>query len=619
LLDDETRFHHGCHDAFEAQKLVGSHELRRRQRWVEGFILIMLPLAVLLLGPFQLFPPPGWVDAGMYLGYFLDYPRKLVEFGPNYHAIRLPFTLTGYLAHRILSPDFANYFLVFGFHYLALFSAYFAVRARHNSAVAISAVLFLTVNPLWIATVTQGYVDGPGMAFLFACLACLANRGGAIPVRTGAVLAGAAAGLAANCNVFAGLVTVFTALSWLIAEKTSWRDLGWTALYCLVGATLVTLGLGLASRLLGGPFFFFLVNVNFGRAALKGFGRYYRVPLGEWVPFAYRLALPVAFLALGLIFLRGRRELKAKAHLLAVGCGSLILTVVWFLTLDVAIGGATLQFGHYTSYFVPGQCLVFTGLVALLLPRDDVDGSLPRWPTIGAGLLVAGLVPLLVAPWLWAVEGASRPIYLFWFVLALLFAVAARLMRRRAVGLGLAILMFATVLAGTVNADTRRIFRVGPNPDHKPFYELLVQLNWVVDSVRAPDRPLFIWYCRECLATVQRNNWLVVELRFLGRTIRTNMLDSMASLWLWDTTWLNYEMPSLSAEDLRRLTAAPQGSTLVMLCSQEDVCADAKTALQRAGITTHERAHVPLSARGLVDLDILILDVSRTGMGMVTD
>ena len=101
--------------------------------------MAILPLAFLLLGPFQLFPPPGWVDAGMYLGYFLDFPRKLAEFGPNYHAMRLPFALTGFLAHRILSPDFANYVLVLGFHYLALFSVYFAVRARHSRAAAISA------------------------------------------------------------------------------------------------------------------------------------------------------------------------------------------------------------------------------------------------------------------------------------------------------------------------------------------------------------------------------------------------------------------------------------------------------------------------------------------------
>ena len=192
-----------------------------------------------------------------------------------------------------------------------------------------------------------------------------------------------------------------------------------------------------------------------------------------------------------------------------------------------------------------------------------------------------------------------------------MFVAAATLLRRRASGLGLAILMLVTVFAGTLNADTRRIFRVGPNPDHRPFYELLVRLNWVVDSVRAPDRPLFIWYCRECLAPAQLNNWLVVELRFRERTIRTNMLDSMVALWLWDMAWLNYDMPSLPAEDLERLTAAPQGSTVVMLCPEEDACAEAKTALHRAGLTTHERARVPISARGLLDLNVLIMDVTR--------
>jgi hypothetical protein len=290
--------------------------------------------------------------------------------------------------------------------------------------------------------------------------------------------------------------------------------------------------------------------------------------------------------------------------------------IIWFLTLDFGIGGTTLQFAHYTSYLVPGQCLIFAGLAALLLPRDEIAAPWQRWAMVGAGLLVAGMAPLLNPPWLWALEAALRPTYLLWCVIALMFVAAAGLLRRRASGLGLAILMFATVFAGTLNADTRRIFRVGPNPDHRPFYELLVSLNWVVDSVRAPDRPLYVWYCRDCLAPAQRNNWLVVELRFIGRTIRTNMLDSMVALWLWDMAWLNYDMPSLPAEDLERLTAAPQGSTLVMLCPEEDACADAKTVLQRAGLTIHERARVPLSARGLLDLNVLITDVSRTARGL---
>ena len=306
------------------------------------------------------------------------------------------------------------------------------------------------------------------MAFLFACLAFLANRGGAISARAGAVLAGAAAGLSTYCNVVAGLVTVLTALSWLAAERTLWRDLWWTALYGLAGAAVVTLGLGLASWLLNGPFFFFYVNVDFGSAALKGFGVYYRRPPSEWVPSAYRLGLPVAFLVVALIFLLSRRKFGPSASLLAAGCSTLVLTIAWLLSFDFGIGGSMLQFAHYTSYLVPGQCLVFGGLAALLLPRDDHAGSVPKWVIIGAGLFAAGIVPLLDLQRLWALEAASRPIYLLWYVVALLFGVAVVLMRRHAAGLGLAILMFATVLAGTANADTRRIFRVGPLPIISP-------------------------------------------------------------------------------------------------------------------------------------------------------
>ena len=72
---------------------------------------------------------------------------------------------------------------------------------------------------------------------------------------------------------------------------------------------------------------------------------------------------------------------------------------------------------------------------------------------------------------------------------------------------------------------------------------------------------------------------------------------------------LNDTMPSLSAEDVRRLTLTAEGSTLVLLCPEEAPCADATAALRRAGLTTQERARIPLSARGLLDLNVLVVDV----------
>ena len=588
-----------------------SQRTLRSWPWFEGFFLILVPLAYLTLGPFQLFPPLGWVDYGMYLGYFLDFPRKLAEFGPNYHAMRLPFTLTGFFVHRIFSPKFANYVLVFGFHYLALFSVYYAVRARQSRVVAVSAALFLALNPLWIATVTRGYVDGPGMAFLFASLACLANRGGRVSVPMGTVLAGAMAAISAFFNAIAGIVTVLAILSWLYAEGISWRELWRTALHGIAGVAVVTSVLCVISWLMRGPFFFFEVYIDFGRQALSGFGVNYLVPRGEWMPSAYRLALPVTFFCAGLFVQFGMRRAASPASpafLLTAGCVTLLLTSSWFLLWDFGIGSSTLQFSHYGSYLIPGQCLVFGGLAAVLLSKDDAQARL-NWAGVGA-LVATAIVTLLLAQQIWAFEARLRSTYLLWFVIVLLFVVAIALMRRRAPGVGLAILMFTTVLAGTANADTRRIFRLGPNPDYKPFYELMVRLNGIVDSTRAGDRPFHLWYCRECLPEAQRDAWRVVELRYMGKPLRTNMLDSIVSLWLWDRSWLNYTMPSLSAEEVKRLTLVPEGSTLVLLCPEEAACNDATAALHRAGLATHERARIPLSARGLLDLNVLIVDVS---------
>ncbi|MEH2610434.1 hypothetical protein V1293_002723 [Bradyrhizobium sp. AZCC 1693] len=592
--------------SYASPKPGSPYQAIRSWSWFEGVFLIVVPLAYLLLGRFQLFPPPGWVDAGMYLGYFLDFPGKLAEFGPNYHVMRLPYTLTGFFVHRIFSPKIANYVLVLGFHFLALFSVYYAVRARHSRVAAVSAALFLALNPLWIATVTRGYVDGPGMAFLFASLACLVNRGGILSVRAGTVLAGVMAALSAFCNAIAGIITILAILSWLYAEGISWRELWRTARHGLAGAAIVTGVLCLTSWSLKGPFFFFYVNIHFGSQALSGFGMNYLVPRGEWLPSAYRLALPIAFLCAGLSVLLAKRRGASPSLLLTAGCATIVLTVLWFLLWDFGIGSSTLQFAHYGSYLIPGQCLVFGGLAAALLSKDDTQPEL-SWAG-GAGLAAAAILVLLGPEQLWAFEAKWRWAYLLWFVIALLFG-GAMMLARRQPGVGLAVLMFATVLAGTANADTRRIFRVGPNPDYKPFYELMVRLNWIVDSTRAGGRPFYLWYCRECLPADQRDDWRVVELRYMGKTLRTNMLDSMVSLWLWDRAWLNYTMPSLSAEQVRQLTVAPEGSTLVMLCPEEMACNDATAALHHAGLTTRERARIPLAARGLLDLNVLVVEV----------
>src|ERR1700733_4953886 len=100
--------------------------------WYEALLLMVVPAVFLGIARFELFPPPGWVDPEMYLGFFLNFPRALARFGPDYFSMRLPWTLMGFAAHRILAPNMANYAMVLSFYYLAIGSAYLIMVPRYG-------------------------------------------------------------------------------------------------------------------------------------------------------------------------------------------------------------------------------------------------------------------------------------------------------------------------------------------------------------------------------------------------------------------------------------------------------------------------------------------------------
>src|SRR4029434_11176831 len=130
-----------------------------RRWWPEIVALGVLPIPIACVLPIQLYPPPGWVDPGLYLGYFLNLPVLLDRFGADYYGMRLPWVLSGFVMHRLLPPVIAHLVLILSFHLLASVSLYLIVAPRHGRCAGLISSLFLTVNPMWIAAVTRGYVD----------------------------------------------------------------------------------------------------------------------------------------------------------------------------------------------------------------------------------------------------------------------------------------------------------------------------------------------------------------------------------------------------------------------------------------------------------------------------
>ncbi len=137
-------------------------------------VVIALPLTFLFTAPIQRFLPPGWVDAGIYLGLSFDYVHLVELYGWNYYALRVSYLLPSFLANLILPPVPARFVIVAVFYLLGVGGLYAGVRLLWGRMAATLAVALLAYNPLYLMSITAGYVDGPVAAYLLVLFAALA-------------------------------------------------------------------------------------------------------------------------------------------------------------------------------------------------------------------------------------------------------------------------------------------------------------------------------------------------------------------------------------------------------------------------------------------------------------
>jgi hypothetical protein len=580
----------------------------RQRPWPEAFVLGLLPVLVWTAAPIQLFPPPGWVDPGLYLGYFLNLPILLHRFGPDYHGMRLPWVLSGLIVHQFLSPSVAQLVLVFGFHLLSVISLYLIVMPRHGRLVGLLSTLFLTFNPAWIGAVTRGYVDGPAIAFQFASIAVVMNVDRFRTIWTAGLLEGLFASLAFYTHPVVGAFTGVAYLACLVAQRTRWRTVIQMSSGVVVGFAASTIALGLASRFFGGPFLFPLVSVDFGRRALSGFGLAYRRPIGEWLPAAYMLFPPLSLLCSGLASLPTR---SGPSALLKAGCGVLGASLSAFVIWDLVVGGSYLQTSFGLTFLIPGQALVFSGLMAQI-GASVHDFTRRIHSRLTAGLLVAGLVPLTIVQPLWNAEQHARPLFGIWMVLIVITIAAAAALRTRGAAAAPVLLLLATTLSGVLNADTRRMFRVDGNRDYRAFYRATHRVNAFIRGNLNPERTLLIWYNRDEFTTghAEVDDWMHYRMSYQGQPLVLSPYDSFSSLWLWNRSTLNFAMPELTRADLARLDQ-PVPVTLVMFCQKVARCEDGWKALERNGYSVRVRSQTRIVEPTYIDVIVTAVEAEH--------
>jgi hypothetical protein len=593
-----------------------------RRWWPEIVALGVLPILIACVLPIQLFPPPGWVDPGMYLGYFLNLPVLLERFGADYHGMRLPWVLSGFVVNRLLPPVLAHLVLIGFFHLLAAVSLYLMVAPRHGRLAGLISSLFLTVNPMWITAVTRGYVDGPGIAFGLACLSAVANLGVRRTVRGPGVLAGLFASLAFHTHPIAGGLAIVAAIVGLLAQRVAWRDTlrltGWA-----VGTGIaLTSVLGLISVSAGGPFLFWLVAAGMFQLAFGGFGANYLRPASQWLPSAYLLFPIVGLLACGssvLAFRRSGVRTPAPPHrgdLLTIGSAILGIYLSGALVWDVGIGGSMLQSSHVLTFSMLGLAPAFAGLLAVALeaaPHRTWRAS----AALFAACLAAGAVPLLGVSWLWSIEAAARPIYLFWVMLTVITVLAAVVLCARVPVLPMAaapiLLLFAIGVAGAANGDTRRIFAVDGNPSYRPFYRAEHRVNAFVRRHLDARRRIFLWYDRGDFTTTdaRTDEWLRYRMHFNGSPLDLTVYDSFGALWLWHRVSLGFAMPASAPGAFAQLEGELPAS-VAMFCSTLARCEAGMRALEGRGFSARLAAHERIVEPPYIDVTTALVDIDRT-------
>ena len=585
-------------------------------------LVLLVPNVVLLAGNVQLFPPIGWVDPGIYTGYFWDLPGRIARFGANYFSMRLPFTLVGYIINSVLAPVLAAKLVALAFNTIAIFSIFQLISRRMSVAVGVATAWAITLNPIWIATISRTYVDGPAMAYAFAALALILT---ARPENNNRIRLGFGGALGA-ASIYThpimilplGVIVAIDALMRRQNMKSFFQELTWIA----CGAVLLTIFLGLASLLLGGKFLFILSDPWAFTRTFKGFGGNYRYALSSWVPGAFRL-LPVSALLLFSLVLVPLRAAKQNliSNFAIIGLASTGSIIAFLVFLDYGIGGATLQSSFYSSYTLTG--LVFLVAAAGYQSFGNTEPQIGKLAVGGGVLALSTILLFSVADKIWSWSDAHTG--LLWVLLTTSFAIAIFMLvhdlllepatthetspRGGAIRkVGFLLLSTTIVLCGIVNRDTRRIFITHSGINYESSFRSTVAVDKLVRKYLVKDEKLFFWYDRDELTTIDKvyGSYAVYQLRFKDNYFYLNYWDSLTAIWLWDRSSLGWTLPELQPDEQDKLVRRPTQSLIVTLCIEIAKCEAAQPALGKLNYLVTEVERQKIDTEGYTPFWVII-------------
>lgn len=510
----------------------------------------------------------GFIDPWLYTSFFLHLKAQLLAFPGAYYGDRLSVTLTGWLIYQSFGPWIGNFVYKLLVICTASFSLYFTALRLFNRRTALLGGLLVVAQPFFLMAFGWDYVDGIGVAYFSLSLFFVFRASQSSSFKVSMFLAGV------FCNCLITSHFLWLNLGWLVpvafvlANRIGRRHSLLIALFSFTSGFVIAfiafcaIYYGLTGK------WFYLAN-SLGHT-LNGFGAAQKVnnPIAAWINGALWL---VHFNALAALvawsLLRARADARERVCFLLFFLGYL---TVWIWQL---VGFPFVMLWFYMSFLFPLYAL---GLAALLnRPLQATEKRLYTFSVI-FGLSAIVFLYSTVSFWdsllpTWQYRGSAIAAWIvaheMWLFSALCLAISIPICvvrpKRGWLLIGFFLGMFF-VYALQLTFLPKHGWFTNRSFTNKQAVSLILKADdWT--NRRVPDRRLLWW------GNTQQS--------------KAGIMHGLASLYFWGFTMLGQDMPQLSPEEAKRISA----ETPILAISWDPLTIDmARKALERQGLTVQE-------------------------------
>ncbi len=508
---------------------------------LDSIIVSAISIAYLYSGIFQLFPIPGFVDAGMYIGYSLNPHELIQQFGyPIYQGSRLSLVLPLYLMCKIFDPVFGHYLFISIYYVSGVIASYFIGSSIAGRQAGLLVSVLLAINPIFIAAQTFGGIGGVTTTYLMLCAAFMFSRSSFLGNRTTLLLSGIFAALAISSHLFATLIVfyIFAAYA-ILTMHHGIKDIMARTLKIFYGALVTILLLGAVGKFFGYSFLYLKYSLDISKAAFGGFGANYRLDTSEWIWGATRFIIPIVILVLGIksINTKSIRTILDSRHSLV----SILLIVIPLLTYifwDYVIGGSVLQTRDYSMLLVPLYIVSFSYALSAMNIYRIINIYIYYFLIFIIAALPSFLLGLDFGVIHMLDNNNQKSL-----VIILLTVLVAIILLKRINGFALFVLFGVMTASTASDASIRKVYYAYSKLDFKDIYLGQIKFINMIETYKG-DRQLLVCYNNK--DTKELGDKASYSLKYKTTTYHLSYFDSMASIYLWDNVLLSSDFPSIN-------------------------------------------------------------------------